>query len=405
MSRKENGNQMKVLFIDNSPSMGGSIRNCASLAAGLAERGVETGVIASHPEFFRPLVGEKVHLATIAWEGFRNVFAPELGLFGGGLPWLGTRLAMRRFAQRVAPEIARFLREERPDLVHVNNLNLPNLPVGAAVRAAGLPLVVACQMIRAFAQRELSLARDADRVICVSEAVRRQFAGQPDLEPKTRVLYVPIEIEMLRAQADTGLRAELGLRPDTPTAVLLGRLTEWKGQHVAIEAWREVHDRLGDATLLLAGEGDEQYTARCKALTQRLNLGEAVKFLGHRNDVGRLVAGSDLVVHSSCWDNPAQGPVEALGLVVAEAMVFGKPVVATEAGGVPEVIGDSRAGMLARPGDPHSLAEAVLHYLRDPQARDQAGQRGKERVEQLFTRKTIVERLLNIYQEMLEQKH
>jgi len=397
---------MKILFIDNSPSMGGSIRHCASLATGLAARGIETTIVPSRPELFQPLIGDRVRLLTVNWDGFRNVFAPELGLFHGGLPKIGQRLTLRRFARHLTPEIERLLRETQPDIMHLNNLNLPNLPIAKAARAAGRRLVVACQMIRAFAKRELRLARDADCLICVSEAVRRQFTTpRLDLAAKTRVLYVPIEIDILRAQADAGLRAELNLSPEAPTAVMLGRLTEWKGQHVAIEAWREVRASLPEATLLIAGEGDADYLALCRTLVQRLGLSDAVRFLGHRSDVGRLITASDLLVHASCYDDPAQGTVEALGLVVAEAMVFGKPVVATDAGGVPEVIGDCDGGKLARPGDPRSLAAAILHFLRDPQARQAAGQHGKERIERLFTKESIIDRLLNIYRDVLHVKN
>ncbi len=392
---------MKVLFIDNTPSMGGSVHTCAELANGLAAGGAQVAVAASRPDLFAPLLSAQVAALPVAWEGFRDVFAPEHGLFSG-LPLIGQALALRRFAKRLAPAIEKLLADFAPDLVHLNNLNLPALPVGEIVKRAGLPLAVHCQMIRSFSRRELRLAVLADRVLCVSEAVRRQLLAQQELAPEAaQVLYIPVDERLLTVEAEPTVREELGLTPEAPVAVMLGRLTAWKGQHVAIAAWRSVRQYFPEAALLLVGEGETSYHEQCKALIARLGIQESVRLLGHRNDVDRLLSAADLVIHASCYDRPEQGTVEAFGLVVAEAMAAGKPIVATDAGGVPEVIGDSAAGKLVRPGDPEAMATAAMFYLRDADARVEAGFAGRRRVRQTFIRERIIERLREIYAGML----
>lgn len=392
---------MKVLFIDNTPSMGGSIRNCAELANGLAAAGEQVGVAASRPDLFAPLLTDNVSTPPVAWDGFRDVFDPEHGLFSG-LPIVGQPLALRRFAKRLSPAIERLLDEFAPDLVHLNNLNLPALPVGEVVKRAGLPLAAHCQMIRAFSRRELRLAVLADHVVCVSEAVRRQLLAQQELAPDAaQVLYIPVDETLLKTEPEPTVREELGLSAATTLAVMLGRLTAWKGQHVAIASWRTVRRHFNEAILLLVGEGEAAYREQCKSLIARLGLEEGVRLLGHRNDVDRLLAAADLVIHASCYDRPEQGTVEAFGLVVAEAMAAGKPIVATDAGGVPEVIGDSDAGKLVRAGDPEAIAAAVLAYLRDADARVEAGYAGRRRVRLMFAREKIIERLREIYAGML----
>jgi glycosyltransferase involved in cell wall biosynthesis len=393
---------VRILLVDNSPGMGGSVRIAAALMNGLAERGVEVAVLASRPDVFAPLLGERVRLLEVGWPGFRDVFAAEHGLFQRGLPLIGQALALRRFAKRLTPEIARALAEWKPELVHLNNLNLPNLPVMEAVRRAGLPFVTSCQMIRFFGRREEALAARAARVICVSQAVRSHLLTEMRLDP-LRVVVVPngVDPAAFAGGPDHAWRREVGLPDDAPVACLLGRLTAWKGHHVAIAAWRVVRQKTPGALLAIVGDGEPAYAAQCRALAGRLGLGDAVRFIGHRDDVSRVLHACDLLVHASCYDHPSQGTVEAFGLVVIEAMAAGLPVVATAAGGVTEVVERDVTGKLVRPGDPDALAEAIAFYLNDHDAALEAGLTGRRRVREWFTLERSVEQLYDVYEQVL----
>ncbi len=393
---------MKILFIDNSPSMGGSVRIGAALVRGVAERGAEVAVLASRPDAFAPLLGDAVPLLPVQWSGFRDVFAPEHGLFGKGLPVIGQALALRRFAKNLAPDIARALAEWRPELVHLNNLNLPAGPVLDQVQAARLPAVVSCQMIRSFGRREAAIAQRAARVVCVSQAVRDHLLAQMTLDP-ARVAVVPNGIDPagFAGGPDPSWRVEVGLPTGVPLACLLGRLTAWKGHHVAIAAWRAVRQKLPEAVLAIVGDGEPAYSEQCRALVARLGLGEAVRFIGHRDDVERVLHASDLLVHASCYEHPSQGTVEAFGLVVIEAMAAALPVVATAAGGVTEVVAPDVTGKLVRPGDPDALAEAIVFYLSNRDAAAEAGFAGRRRVRELFTIDRSIELLYGVYRAAL----
>lgn len=389
---------MRVLIIDNSPSMGGSVRYCAQLASELAQRQTPVGLLASRPDLYRPLLAPGVEIFALEWDGFRDVFAPALGLFGGAIPKVSAWLAMRRFARRLTPEIAAILRRFGPDAVQINNLNLPQAPVLAACRAAGLPTIVHAQMIREFGQKEIQVARTADHVVCVSEAVCRRLVSHAGVTAeRASVIYPGIDVAAYAVAPDPAVRAELGWPPEAPVACLLGRLSRWKGQHVAIAAWKRVTERLPAAMLAIVGTGDADYVAECRRSAEENGVADRVRFVGHRADVARVLGACDLLIHASCYSQPEQGTVEALGLVVLEAMAVGLPVVATAAGGPPEMVIEGQTGRLVTPGDPEALAAAVLGYLENPEAARAAGAAGKERAA-AFNLSEMARQFLAVYQ-------
>jgi glycosyltransferase involved in cell wall biosynthesis len=395
---------MRILMVDNSPQMGSSIRCAASLLRDLAENGHEVGLSASRPDLWAPLLGDKVRVYPVAWIGFRNVFDAEHHLTGGGLPVVGQWLAVRRFSARLLPEMRRITRLFRPDVAALNNMNLAQIPALIAAQEAGAAVVAHGRAIRLFGKRELTpFARRARRVICMSDAVRRCLAERlPSLNDKLVVVFDGLEDEMFRVAPDPGLRDALGLPHDAPVACLLGRLTARKGQHVAIAAWPKVREMAPRAVLAIVGAGDATYLEWCKHRAAELGVGDAVRFLGHRDDAPQVLAACDLLLHASCYADPHDGMVEAFGRVVIEAMAVRRPVVATAAGGVPELIENGVVGWLIRPNDPDDLADKVGAALADPELRRRAGEAGRARAEALFTQRAATTRMMEEYQRAMK---
>lgn len=391
---------MRVLLIDNSPAPGDSIRGAAVLLRQLTAQGVEIGVTASRPDLFFPELGSRVHFLPVSWDGFRNVFNRAHGLRRNWPPILAQTLALRRFAARLTPEIRRILNDFRPDLVHVNNFNLPNLPVVVTARDAGLPVVAQARMIRRYGRRELLLADYATRIVCVSDAVRRYVV---DLVPRLadRFTVVPDGIEA-SDEVPTVDRAALGLRPEQPVACHPAKLSIWKGQHVAITAWRRVLERFPDAVLLLLGEGESDYESLCRMLAERLGIAASVRFLGARPDEAGWVAAGQVILQASCFGDPERGAVEAYGRSVLEAMAAGRAVVATAVGGTPELVRDGATGYLARPNDPNDLAEKLIAALSDGEWRRQAGQAGRLRAREFYSPARVAATMSEVYREALK---
>ena len=117
-----------------------------------------------------------------------------------------------------------------------------------------------------------------------------------------------------------------------------------------------------------------------------------VRFLGHRDDARRWLAGCDAYVNSSVS--------EGVSLTILEAMAAGLPVVATRVGGTPEVV-DATCARLVSPRDPDAMAGALLDLIRQPALRDQMGRAARTRVEALFTLERMVDEYRGVYHKVL----
>ncbi len=201
-------------------------------------------------------------------------------------------------------------------------------------------------------------------------------------------------------EAASALRAELGLG-DRAVLLFVGRVCPEKGVHVLVEAMRRIARQRDDVALLVVGGFSQQPPsplwlrrrdarfAEIEALKpdyrghlERLarDLGDRVRFTGKvpHERLPAYYSLADLFVHPAVWQEP-------FGMILTEAMGCGLPVIATRSGGIPEIVAEGETGLLARAGDPESLAEAILALLADPARRGEMGRRGIERLRENFT--------------------
>ncbi|MFF2321628.1 glycosyltransferase family 4 protein [Agrobacterium sp. NPDC058088] len=226
----------------------------------------------------------------------------------------------------------------------------------------------------------LAFARLFARLVAVnSQETGRAFIEAGGEADKVRIVYNGFDPAKAKPH-DPGtaarLRAELGLGPQ-PLVGLFGRLSEWKGQHVFLDAIAAMEGVQG---VIVGGAlfGQEAYEARIREQASLLGLDDRVRFLGFRSDVPELMASMDAVAHTSIVAEP-------FGRVVVEAMMCGRPVVATRGGGVTEIIRDGETGLLVPPGDASALAVALGSILSDPSLAQRLGQRGREDVSDRFS--------------------
>jgi glycosyltransferase involved in cell wall biosynthesis len=185
-------------------------------------------------------------------------------------------------------------------------------------------------------------------------------------------------------------RAALGLAEETPVAITVGRLDRLKGVDLQVAAWTQVRRELPDAILLVVGEGPERASLEHAAAA----LAGAVRFLGFREDIDRLLWAADVAVLSSRQ--------EALSLAAVEAMAAGLPVVATDVGGSPEVVRDGVTGLIVPPEDPASLARALITLLGDPPLRARLAERADQAATELDL-PTFAARLEAAYRAVLSE--
>ena len=227
---------------------------------------------------------------------------------------------------------------------------------------------------------ERRLAPLTDRAVACSRSVARHVVDRLGLDP-ARVAVLPNGVDAARFAGGDGraVRAALGTRPGTTVVGAVGRICAQKAPDDVLEAVVPLLRREGrPAELWFAGAPDDAALADdLRRRAAALGVADRVRFLGYRADVADVYAALDVVVLASRW--------EGFGLVVAEAMAAGRPVVATDVGGVGEAAGTGprAAALLVPPGDVVRLAGAVRGVVDDPALAADLAARGLRRAAEL----------------------
>jgi len=201
-----------------------------------------------------------------------------------------------------------------------------------------------------------------------------------------RVVYNgidPTAFEAVTPEETAAARREIGLG-DAPAVGVFSRLSPWKGQHVLLDALTRMpalHAVFVGGALF----GDEErYAASLHEKVVAYGLSDRVHFLDFRRDVPRLLHAVDVVAHTSVAPEP-------FGRVVVEGMLAGRPVVATRAGGVLEIVEDGVTGRLVPPGDAAALAETLGALLAAPTRTAALARAGREAARRRFSREAMLE--------------
>jgi glycosyltransferase involved in cell wall biosynthesis len=289
--------------------------------------------------------------------------------------------------------LARHLRAGRVDLVHANSLRACIL-AGLAGRLARIPVVwqihsiVAPPMMSPAGVRLMrALARRLPRhIICNSAATAACLEV-----PASRISVVPCGVDPSRfhpnGQPASGAR-QVGV---------IARFSPLKGQHVFVQAASQLGHSHPDVQFVLAGSalfGEDGYEREVREMARRSSRASQIHFLGFAEDVPRLLADLEVVVQ------PSTHP-EGLGQVVIEAMMAGKPVIASATGGAVGLIEDRVTGRLVPADDPTALATAIDALLVDRPAAVAMGDRGRQRALEQYDLHTTTRAIEAVYQRVL----
>jgi glycosyltransferase involved in cell wall biosynthesis len=190
---------------------------------------------------------------------------------------------------------------------------------------------------------------------------------------------------------------EVERAPGSPFELLfVGRLVERKGVHVLLDALTRLEGR--EARLRVVGDGPEREPLRERA--EGLGVAERVVFTGFVSpeELAARFAACDAFVLPAVID--AKGDTEGLGVVLLEAMSYRKPVIASAAGGIVDIVRDGRNGLLVPPGEPEALAGAIRALMDDPERARHLGARGREDVAAGFSWPVIIDRLEGVYRKL-----
>ncbi|MDQ6891350.1 MAG: glycosyltransferase family 4 protein [Acidobacteriota bacterium] len=309
--------------------------------------------------------------------------------------WAVSEMNGKRDINWVVPFVKK-LRSEKPDVFHAHwtTPNQSGYAVLAAV-VAQIPAVIVTQhhlypeqvpLLRRL--HGISLTAGVDRFIAVSNDVARNLRSLCLLPSRIRVVHNGIDLRPFGRPADSSLREFLNKGTGRPIVLCVARLDrKQKGLRFLVEAASLVPE----AQFVLAGEGPERSALEAQA--RDLGVDERVTLLGFFEDLPNLLASCDLFVLPSLC--------EGFGLTAAEAMACSKPVVASNIGGLNEVVVHGETGLLVPPGDSCELAAGIRTMLSNSVLAARMGIAGQERVHREFSAERMVQRTTDIYEEIL----
>ena len=363
---------LRVLLVTASPERGGAETVVQQLLTGLDRTQVEPSAVALQ----------------------EGPFAEELRAMGAAMVDAGSLGRMRQVARgfRVVNRLASLVREGKFDIVHSHGTHA-HIVGGLAAWRAGVPAIHHVHDLYADTRstmdaiiQHLALRVPAAAIVAVSHSARSRLIASG--APYNRVRVVQNGV----ALAPTAPAFEANGK----TLVWCGRLQRWKGAHVFLDAARIVMQSHPDVRCWVVGGtlfGKEpEYATELQEQAARPPLAGAVTFTGHVADARPYIAAADIVVHSSISPEP-------FGLVIAEALAEGKPVVAFDEGGPAEMIESGRSGRLVAPGDVEGLAGAIDELLRRPDFRARIAEGARQRARH-FGVEAMLRRMLVAYQEV-----
>ena len=379
---------VRVLHVVNGLGTGGAERSLAELLPGFARAGVESRVacLSRKHEGVHARVEERGVPVTVVGPG----------------------------RARSLVGLRRLIRDWHPDIVHTSIFDADVLGRAAAV---GTPARVLTSLVNttydgaaeadpSISARRLAAVRAVDRFTArhltdhfhaISPAVRDSATAHLGI-PADRVTVVPRGRDLGRLGAPSAarrrdVRDRLGLDSGAEVVLNVGRQEPQKGQDVLFRAVARLVEAHPDLVLVQAGRAGKS-TAGLRTLVEELGLGERVRLLGHRDDVGDLLAAADVFAFPSVY--------EGLGGSVLEAMAMRVPVVVSDAPALVDVVAGGRAGVVVPVGDVEALAEALDRVLRTRALAGELADRALEEFTGRFTLERSVADMVTLFRDVLE---
>ncbi len=357
-----------ILHTESSEGWGGQEIRILSEAEELRERGHEVAILCQP----------------------QSALASRAG--ASGLPVILERMPFALDPRSVAHMAAQF-RRYRARVV-VTHSSIDGWCGGVAARLAGVPVVRMRHLSVPLRRNPLSrfvYTMLCDRIVTTGEAIRRQFLQRLGLPPE-KVVSIPTGIDLERfdpSRADPmRIRRELGLDLRIPLVAVVGVLRSWKGHLVFLQAMDRLRASCPEAHGLLVGDGP--FRPIIEAAIRSQGLSHAVHLLGHREDIPEILGGVEVVASAS---TAAEGVPQAL----LQALAMRCAVVASDVGGVPEIIRPGETGWLVATGDAGALAEAILEALTNQAKASHLADQGRKVVEEKYSLQAMGEQMERLY--------
>jgi len=293
------------------------------------------------------------------------------------------------------------LRRLAPDIVHAHDAHataMAGLGLSMAGSMARSPALVVSRRVD-FHLRQNSFSRwkhrQVDRFIAASEAIRRMLVADGVPAQRTVTVHEGIDVELVQAALPVNVHEAFFLPHGAPVVGNVAALVPHKGQRHLIEAAHLVVREMPDARFVILGEGELR--EQLERQVREYHLEKHVLLPGFRTDVLGCIKGFDVFAMSSV--------TEGLGTSLLDAMACSRAIVATRAGGIPEIVEDGRTGVLVEPRDHAAMARSIVQLLRDGALRRRMGEAGLSRVNERFTVERMVAGTAAVYERVAGIRH
>lgn len=367
---------MRVLHVTTHVNIGGIGNYILSLAGALKKDGVECIVASSGGNLENEFTG-------------KDIRAERLDI--------DTKFELGPKVVKSAFGIAGIIKREKIDLVHAHS-RVSQVASFLACRITGTPLVTTCH---GYFRKRLRGILDTwgERVVAISDAVRdhlKNDLGVPD--GRIALIYNGVDADKFKAgcSGDEGksIKRSLAMAGNGPVIGTIGRLSPVKGQRFLVEAMAAILSKHRDAEMVLVGDGPERDAL--ESLAKSLGIEKSVHFVSSVIDTNRMLSIMDVFVFPSVK--------EGLGIALLEALAAGRACVASDVGGIGDILRRDSCGILVPGGDPRAISMAVTKLLEDPAGRAAMGERGRKVVREKFSLDVMSEKVAGLYREIVRGK-
>ena len=278
------------------------------------------------------------------------------------------------------------IRENRIDLVHTHHDLRLSKPEVIASKICNVPCVGHRHAYLHYSYFDRVFIRFLKAVVYISKDVANHYYDQGELKTRGAIIHNGVDVKKFsKFDSEQVRKKEFKCKPDEILVGIIGRIDWWKGQEYFIEAIADIAKQKPSIRGIIIGGLKNrhivhrmQYYNYLKSLIKSLDVQDNIEFLGYRNDVPRLISAMDVVVHASATPEP-------FGLVVIEAMAAKKPLVATAAGGVLDIVEDGVNGLLVPCQNSKAMAQAISKIISDPNKAKNMGLAAHQHVMSEFT--------------------
>lgn len=369
----------RILYIHGIDSIGGAERDLLAMLNALNRAEWEPHVACPSGG---PLHGM---LSKAGLSVHSLVLAPWRKWFSPFVRWVGVS------------KLRTLVKQLQPTLIHVNDIWWVPHTITAVSHDSFGRIPIVAHVRQEIEPEKVSRYRldQVDAVISISKQVEQALLAGGVSARSVRTIYSGLDLMRL-GDKDCDREAicrKLGLSHDVVLLGTVANLFPRKGYDVMLRALPAILKAEPSTHYVIIGTGEKEYERTLHALCEELGISRCVHFLGFQDPVRLFLDALDLYVH------PAR--MEGFGIAIVEAMAAGKAVVATNTGGIPEVVEHGRTGLLIAPDNPEALSAAVVSLLRDNIRREEMGERGAKLVRERFDLKASTAAIEQVYHHLL----